>query len=51
MDLQAINSVETLKALAFDQIQAIEQSQNNLRLIQQRLAQVEQDSTNEATNG
>lgn len=42
MDLQKVTDLKELKALAFDTLQAIEVQQNNLRLIQQRIAEVEQ---------
>jgi hypothetical protein len=42
MDLQKVTDVNELKALAYDTLQALEVQQNNLRLIQQRLAELEQ---------
>lgn len=42
MDLQKMTDVKELKALAYDTLQAIEVQQNNLRLIQQRLTELEQ---------
>lgn len=45
MDLQKVTDIKELKALAFDTLQAIELQQNNLRLIQQRLAELEQEQT------
>jgi len=47
MDLTTISDIDKLKSLAFDQIQAIEQAQANLRAIQTRIQQVTQ-STPEA---
>lgn len=44
MDLQQITEVTELKALAYDTLQALELQQNNLRLIQQRIAEVEQET-------
>lgn len=44
MDLQKVTDVNELKALAYDTLQALEVQQNNLRLIQQRLAELEQKS-------
>lgn len=43
MDLQKITDIKELKALAFDTLQALELQQNNLRLIQQRIAELEQE--------
>ena len=43
MDLQKVTDLKELKALAFDTLQAIEVQQNNLRLIQQRIAELEQE--------
>lgn len=43
MDLSKENNVEKLKAMAFDAIQAIEIQQQNLRALQQRIAQLEQE--------
>lgn len=45
MDIQKITDIKELKALAFDTLQAIEVQQNNLRIIQQRLAEVEQQGS------
>ncbi len=42
MDLQKVSDIIELKALAFDTLQAIELQQNNLRAIQQRIAELEQ---------
>lgn len=44
MDLQKITDVTELKALAYDTLQALEVQQNNLRMIQQRIAELEQDA-------
>lgn len=41
MKLEDIKTVEQAKALAFDQIQLIEQSQHNLRALQERIAQLD----------
>ena len=40
MDLGNINDLQTLKAMAYDQIAAKEQAENNLRLINQRIMEV-----------
>ncbi len=45
MDISQITDMKELKALAFDALQAIEVQQNNLRLIQQRIAELEQEQT------
>ncbi|MCA9334705.1 hypothetical protein KC953_01005 [Candidatus Saccharibacteria bacterium] len=42
MDISQINDAKELKALAYDTLQVVEVQQNNLRLIQQRLAELEQ---------
>lgn len=47
MDISKITDVKELKALAFDTLQTIEVNQQNLRVIQQRIAEVheaEQDA-------
>lgn len=43
MQLSEIKTVEQAKAMAFDAIQRIEIEQNNLRALQQRIAQLEQE--------
>jgi len=40
MDIKDIKTVEQAKALAFDCIQAIEQQQTNLRLLQARIVEL-----------
>lgn len=40
MDIKDIKTVEQAKALAFDCIQAIEMQQQNLRALQQRIAEL-----------
>lgn len=40
MDISKETNVEKLKALAYDQVLLIEQSQANLRVLQQRIAEV-----------
>ena len=42
MDITKITDVNELKALAYDTLQALEVQQSNLRLIQQRLSELEQ---------
>ena len=42
MDLTKIEDIDKLKSLAFDAIQAIEVQQQNLRMIQARIQQVEE---------
>ena len=49
MNLETITDVKELKSLAYDQIVALEQAQNNLRLINARLAQLEQEETDSQT--
>ena len=41
MDLSKETNVEKLKALAYEQVVALETAQANLRAIQQRIAQLE----------
>lgn len=41
MDINTITDITELKALAFDAIQAIEVNQQNLRIIQQRMEQLQ----------
>ncbi len=48
MDLQKVTDIKELKALAFDTLQALELQQNNLRLIQQRIAELEQEPAKKA---
>jgi hypothetical protein len=43
MDITTVTDVKELKALAYDALQVIEVQQNNLRLVQQRLAELEQE--------
>lgn len=43
MDIKDIKTIEQAKALAFDAIQRIEIEQNNLRALQQRIVQLEQE--------
>lgn len=43
MDISTINDVNQLKALAYDTLQAVEVQQNNLRLIQQRINELQQE--------
>ena len=42
MDISKVTDIKELKAFAFDALQVIEVQQNNLRLIQQRIAELEQ---------
>jgi len=46
MKLEDITTVEA-KALAFDCIQAIEMQQQNLRALQQRIAELSEEATND----
>ena len=43
----AADAAEQAKALAFDCRQAIEQQQQNLRALQQRIAQLSEEATND----
>lgn len=43
MKLEDIKTVEQAKALAFDCIQAIEQQQQNLRALQQRIVELAEE--------
>ena len=45
MDIKEIKTVEQAKALAFDAIQRIEIEQNNLRNLQQRIAELSAEQT------
>ena len=49
MKLEDITTVEQAKALAFDCIQRIELEQNNLRALQQRIAELSDASAEEPT--
>jgi len=42
MDISKVTDEKELKALAYDTLQVVEVQQNNLRLIQQRIAELEQ---------
>lgn len=42
MDISNVTDVKELKALAYDTLQIVEIHQNNLRLIRQRLSELEQ---------
>lgn len=45
MDISTISDINQLKAMAYDTLQAIELQQNNLRLIQQRIVELEQSAS------
>lgn len=45
MQLEDIKTVEQAKALAFDCLQRIEVEQNNLRALQQRIAELAKQKT------
>lgn len=45
MQLSEIKTVEQAKALAYEQVIAIEQAQTNLRMLQERIVELEQDNT------
>lgn len=40
MDITTITDIKELKSLAFDEIAKLEQAQNNLRLLQGRIAEL-----------
>lgn len=42
MDISKIVDMDKLKALAYDTLQIIEAQQNNLRIIQQRIVELQQ---------
>lgn len=42
MDISNITDMDKLKALAYDTLQVIEAQQNNLRIIQQRILELQQ---------
>lgn len=42
MDISKVTDIKELKAMAFDTLQMIETQQNNLRIIQQRIVELEQ---------
>lgn len=42
MDISKITDVNELKALAYDTLQVLEAQQNNLRIIQQRIVELQQ---------
>lgn len=46
MDISKVTDVNELKALAYDTLQVIEAQQNNLRIIQQRIIELQQDKPN-----
>lgn len=43
MDLSTITDTTQLKALAYDLVQAIEVQQSNLRVVQQRINELQQE--------
>lgn len=45
MELKDIKTVEQAKALAFDTLTRIEQEQNNLRVLQQRIVELEKEKS------
>lgn len=44
MDISSVNDLKELKALAYDAVQTIEVQQNNLRIIQNRIAELEKSA-------
>jgi hypothetical protein len=51
MDLSQIHDLQQLKAMAYDQIAAKEQAENNLRVINQRIAQIGEVTVVPVPNG
>ena len=49
MDITKITDLNELKALAYDTVLAIEQQQSNLRIIQQRIAELQNDKKTKVT--
>jgi len=45
MNLQEMSDIKELKALAFDQMMILEQTQRNLQLINQRLAELQESAS------
>ncbi len=43
MDISKVTDVNELKAMAYDTLQVIETQQNNLRIIQQRIIELQQE--------
>lgn len=43
MDISKVTDVQELKALAYDTLQSLEAQQNNLRILQQRIVELEQE--------
>jgi hypothetical protein len=48
MDITKITDVKELKAMAFDEMQKVQVAQNNLQIIQQRIAQVQEEANKQA---
>ena len=44
MDISSITDIDKLKALAYDTLNVIEQQQQNLRILQERIAQLDQEA-------
>ena len=44
MDISSITDIDKLKAMAYDTLNVIEQQQQNLRILQERITQVEQEA-------
>jgi len=49
MDISRIEDIQQLKSLAYEQVVALETAQTNLRALQARLQQLEQDSVKPVT--
>jgi methyl-accepting chemotaxis protein len=45
VNINEISDIDKLKSMAYDQVVTLEQTQNNLNMINQRINQVTQDNT------
>lgn len=43
MDISTINDITTLKAYAYDEVVTLERAQNNLKLLNDRMAQLQKE--------
>lgn len=49
MDLNKVTDIQQLKALAYDELQRLEIAKQNLQVINQRIAEIEQAQQKKAT--
>jgi len=49
MDISRIEDIQQLKSLAYEQVVALETAQTNLRALQARMQQLEQDNVTPVT--